>query len=788
MKISLFNNSKDKQPATTLSIPEFMKRIKKGEWEPWIRKLRNTKDDALQKKLKAALPAVTLCGTCNGRAIEKSSNYIGIDIDASDNGKDLFDKAPKLRNDPYVHAVWRSSRGNGLWLLFKINHKKHAESFLGIEEYMFRTYSIVIDSACKDSSRLCFVSYDPDAYYKQNKKVFTKVAKPTPIPGADDGILHTVNIEDVRKITSAVVKERKDITSNYQDWLRLGFIYASLGEAGRPLYHQLSQFNRSYAKEDTDLQFNKCLKKVVEDKKVQGGKPASIQTLLYLVNKHKIKVKIEKKKTRALTEIKENSVLYPTDMIEEGQQTWTFGLLEFKVTGKEQFKCSGVSTIRTGDFLHKRGIRSKNKHFYLIKDNVVEEVYADDVYNMVFMEIKNLPKGIRFKFDNESDEISKDTVMGAAQSSIKRIVDNIPINTSFNPEDESKFLKDTDKEIFLKFEDGIVEVSAKGHRLLPYKEAKGLVWRKAIRPHYFKIETGISDVQKILDKAIGPDARVCYMSAIGYMVSTYFPPEGVPFLFCCDINLEDGVNKGGNGKDFIKQILSQFREVVTIPGKTLDLRREFALNLGNKDTEIFWFEDLNRGIKMDSFYNFGNGLPIRKLHTATFTVQAKIGVSLQHTIDMEGSSNTRRQIFLLFDNYFSKLKNGIKEEFGSVFGADWSEKKRHQFNNFMLQCCQLYLKKGVIKMSTEKISEARKEELGDDMFSQLKLDYQYTSQSAMDAVTYGGSSVNEMSQKHFVMNWRRWCEHMNYELVFLKTDSRRYYVMKKKVNLKLGKK
>jgi hypothetical protein len=243
------------------------------------------------------------------------------------------------------------------------------------------------------------------------------------------------------------------------------------------------------------------------------------------------------------------------------------------------------------------------------------------------------------------------------------------------------------------------------------------------------------------------------------------------------------VFNGGNGKDFMKQIIAQFREVVTIPAKSLDLKREFALHTGNKDTEVFWFEDLNRSTKMDSFYNFSSGVPVRRLHTQGFTVQAKIGVSIQHTIDMEGSSNTRRQIFLLFENYFGKLTNGIAAEFGQVFAKDWPLKKRYLFNAFMLECCQLYLKKGIQKMSLEKLVEARKDELGGDLYTQLKLDHAYTSVQAMDAVQRGGGNISEMSQKYFVMNWRKWCEHMGYELTMLKTNGYRHYSMTKKVTL-----
>lgn len=129
MKISLFKNGREKKPAASLTLTEFFQHIKKGEWKSTVEKLRNTKNELEQKKIKLNLPAVTLCGVCHGRNISKSSGFIGIDIDAQDNDKNLLKKISSLEKDPFIFGIWRSSRGNGLWLLFKINPKHHAESF-----------------------------------------------------------------------------------------------------------------------------------------------------------------------------------------------------------------------------------------------------------------------------------------------------------------------------------------------------------------------------------------------------------------------------------------------------------------------------------------------------------------------------------------------------------------------------------------------------------------------------------------------------------------------------------
>jgi len=287
------------------------------------------------------------------------------------------------------------------------------------------------------------------------------------------------------------------------------------------------------------------------------------------------------------------------------------------------------------------------------------------------------------------------------------------------------------------------------------------------------LKKGKSDVEKILDAAVGEKNRDAYMTAIGYMLNMYFPPSGTQILFCCDLNLEDGVNNGGNGKDFIKQILAQYREVVNVPSRNLDLRKDFQLQRADKDTEVLWFEDLNRNTRMDNFYNFTNEVLIERKHSHPFSIQTKIGVSLQHTIDMEGTSNSRRQIFLLTTEYFSQKKNRMVEEFGQVFSDSWPEKQRLMFNNFIIECCKKYLKVGAIQMGLEKLLEARRKELGGELYNQLTFGKEYTIDGAMDAV--GRGNLDGVDRRTFTRNWRKWCINRGGSLVSRESNGHMYY-------------
>jgi len=86
----------------------------------------------------------------------------------------------------------------------------------------------------------------------QPKKRFTATA---PINSVVK-VQHDVEIV-VRRIEASQI----DLTMNYEDWIKLGFAFASeFGEAGRSYFHRVSRFWSGYDIEDCNRQFDKCLK------------------------------------------------------------------------------------------------------------------------------------------------------------------------------------------------------------------------------------------------------------------------------------------------------------------------------------------------------------------------------------------------------------------------------------------------------------------------------------------------------------------------------------------------
>ncbi len=90
-------------------------------------------------------------------------------------------------------------------------------------------------------------------------------------------------VEEVETITQRIEAVSVDIAPNYADWRDLGFALAdALGESGRSYFHRLSKFYPSYNQNETDKQFDNCLK--------AHGHGITIKTLFHLAKQAGIEI------------------------------------------------------------------------------------------------------------------------------------------------------------------------------------------------------------------------------------------------------------------------------------------------------------------------------------------------------------------------------------------------------------------------------------------------------------------------------------------------------------------
>ena len=267
-KISYYANVRD-NVGTEITLRDFLFCDK---YKEQIEHIRSITDEELQKSLKKQLPLATISGTFapirQAENLVTHSNLLCIDIDKKDNmDVDWFDDLKhEWHNIPQILYAGHSIRGKGWFAIFRIAYPdKHTAQFDALQRD-FASSGLVIDRACKDVSRMRFISYDPEPYVNEAATLYNKVwVEPKPTPHVNYS--GNEDMEQVEKCCRIITDRGIDITADYNDWFRVGAALASLGEPGRSLFHMVSSQNEKYKAAETDKKFDNVLRNVNSIKK-----------------------------------------------------------------------------------------------------------------------------------------------------------------------------------------------------------------------------------------------------------------------------------------------------------------------------------------------------------------------------------------------------------------------------------------------------------------------------------------------------------------------------------------
>jgi hypothetical protein len=160
-----------------------LKCIRNGKWREPVEHIRSVFSSVLvasPSNIKAAkeavaadkkkLPAIMWSGRFSSRekpAAEKLLRHSGLlCADLDDLGERLADVRAKLLASPHLLALFTSPTGQGLKAIFRVaaDAAKHAARFRAVEHHVYELTGEKIDESGKDVARLCFVSFDPDAF------------------------------------------------------------------------------------------------------------------------------------------------------------------------------------------------------------------------------------------------------------------------------------------------------------------------------------------------------------------------------------------------------------------------------------------------------------------------------------------------------------------------------------------------------------------------------------------------------------------------------------------------
>ncbi|SEA59536.1 Primase C terminal 2 (PriCT-2) [Arachidicoccus rhizosphaerae] len=293
--ISIYSLAKEVAEKETIPLDMFLDKVQDGYWQDIVSPIRvlPTKEQRADLKKRTA-PAVTISGQFERRAsnaLVKHSGFIAIDIDGLEGPGELNAVRAMVEKDPHVYASFASISGRGLCLLFKITPGKHKESFMGISDYMYNTYNVIVDASGSDVSRLRFVSFDPALFRNETALKWTKYPK-TREPKKLDKVIYAHN--DFEEILKEIDRRGISLCDGYEEWLRIGFAFADqFGEGGRNYFRHVSQYSYKFNERTCEKQYDNCLK-------AHGaGRKATIATFYYYCKQAGIEVYSQRTKTIA---------------------------------------------------------------------------------------------------------------------------------------------------------------------------------------------------------------------------------------------------------------------------------------------------------------------------------------------------------------------------------------------------------------------------------------------------------------------------------------------------------
>ena len=166
-------------PRESKQITEIIQLIRNGDYKKEIDLIRayiaeGNSEEATKKKSKlhAFTPAGVFEDARNGESLTDYSNVLHLDFDKLTQ-EQIDELKDSLRTDSSVLAFFVSPSGNGLKVFFKIDDipANHTQNMKKMFRYAKSMWGLTPDVQCIDLPRLCFMSYDPDAYLNENAEL-----------------------------------------------------------------------------------------------------------------------------------------------------------------------------------------------------------------------------------------------------------------------------------------------------------------------------------------------------------------------------------------------------------------------------------------------------------------------------------------------------------------------------------------------------------------------------------------------------------------------------------------
>lgn len=166
--------------AVDMTLKEFVKLLRGERLKVQVEEYQRLKASGREteaKKLKRKLAALVIAGRCDGSHAETNlkqwSGDAMLDVDKC-NGR-VSEFLQVLKDTPWVKAAWRSVSYDGLKLVVRVEAESVDEyrmAYALVAWHVAQLLAFPCDMSCKNPTRPCFASYDPEAFFRPDTEVF----------------------------------------------------------------------------------------------------------------------------------------------------------------------------------------------------------------------------------------------------------------------------------------------------------------------------------------------------------------------------------------------------------------------------------------------------------------------------------------------------------------------------------------------------------------------------------------------------------------------------------------
>ncbi|MFY7988749.1 MAG: BT4734/BF3469 family protein [Flavobacterium sp.] len=676
--VTIFSKITDVENPFYKEVDEVLLSFKNGSNKNKIELVRGEQDKEKRNKLKSELKSVCFSGEFSRRSaknIIRHSGFVCLDFDDVDDPICLRDS---LQDNEYIYSAFISPSGNGVKALVKVpkdiqNHKNYYEAIC-------ETFDSNLDTKTKDVSRVCYESYDPDLFINHDSKEWVLMKEYTEVTRKNN-YPDYFQIKDTSKKVDVIVKWfNKKFTLNAGERNNNLFKLAcGLNRAGMPGNEALSFFNNFYSAGLEQYELESIIKSAYKNKH-------EFDTLT-LIDDNRVREAqelLKKGVSKAKKEFRKEG-LKDTDIEDIIDFDFEDDFLIFWDTDKNG-KLS-LNDYKFKLFLENRGfykVQLNEKEFTFVKvyNNIINEVNEVHIKDFVLNYVLDVDMNVYNFFAKSTTKFSENYLN---QLSTKDLA----------------MIRDTEKESYLFFENGVLKVTKNSTELIDYINIGGFVWQKNIIPHNFEPTKDKSDFEKfILNVSNGDKYRKEIVeTAIGYLLNNWKKQdEGLAIVFY-DETLNDNPS-GRTGKTLISKALSHCRKLVTLNGKEFNNKGQFPYQTINLDDNIICFDDMERSFKFETLFSIVTGnLTLNKKNLQPieipFSKSPKIMFTSNYILSGVGDSHDARKIEIELYRHYSKNFKPI-DEFGKLFFTQWNANEWNAFYCYMVSNIQKYFEKGLL--------------------------------------------------------------------------------------------